>query len=69
MEKTTVESKIREVIKERGITQSFIAKQADMKESDLSLCMNGKRKLKVSEFINICHLLELDLQNFKEVVA
>lgn len=46
MEKTTVESKIREVIKERGITQSFIAKQADMKEADLSLCMNGKRKLK-----------------------
>lgn len=69
MEKTTVENKIKEVIKERGITQAFVAKQSGIKEADLSLCMNGKRKLKVCEFINICHLLELDLNNFEEVLV
>jgi len=68
MEKT-VESKIKEIIKDRGITQAFVAKKAGIKEADLSLCMNGKRKFKVSEFINICLLLDLNLQNFEEVTA
>ncbi|MBR1625552.1 MAG: helix-turn-helix transcriptional regulator [Bacteroidales bacterium] len=69
MDKETVEMKIKDIIKNKGITQAFVARQAGIKEADLSLCMNGKRKFKVSEFVNICLLLELKLEDFEGVVA
>ena len=64
----TVEEKIKEVMQDKGISQTFVAKQIAIAEDDLFLCMTGKRKLKISEFLNLCNVLGLDLKDFKEIV-
>lgn len=56
---------IRSKIKERGITMVFISRQLGMNPDLLSKTMNGSRNLKADEFVNLCQLLDLTLEDFK----
>lgn len=62
----TVESKIKEIIKERGLQQKFICQKINISCEQFSQCMKGKRKLKTVEFLAICSLLGLQLNDFEE---
>ena len=64
----TIEAKIRETMRDKGISEAFVAKQIAIKKDDFILSLNGKRKLKISEFLNICTVLGLDLEDFSEEV-
>lgn len=56
---------IRNKIKERGVTMAFISRQLGMNPDLLSKTMNGSRNLKADEFVNLCQLLDLTLEDFK----
>lgn len=62
----TVESKIKEIVKERGLQQKFICEKIKISCEQFSQCMKGKRKLKTVEFLAICSLLGLQLNDFEE---
>ena len=48
-------------IKERGVTLVFVSKQAKIKSKTL----NGNRNMKADEFVNLCQVLDLTLEDFK----
>lgn len=60
-----VVSVISERIKERGVTLVFVSKQADMKTDLLSKTLNGTRNMKADEFVKLCQVLDLTLEDFK----
>ena len=62
----SVESKIKEIVKERGLQQKFICEKVKISQEQFSQCMLGKRKFQTIEFLAICSLLELQLNDFKE---
>lgn len=62
---SNVISVINERIKERGVTLVFVSKQAHMKPDLLSKTLLGTRNLKADEFINLCQILDLTLDDFK----
>ena len=40
----SVESKIKEIVKERGLQQKFICEKVKISQEQFSQCMRGKRK-------------------------
>ncbi len=65
MKYKSIELKIKEILKERGLQQKFICEKIAIPPQIFSYCMCGKRKFKVWEFISICELLKLDFAIFK----
>lgn len=63
---STVTAVINNRIKERGVTLVFVAKHANMKTDLLSKTLNGNRNLKADEFVNLCQVLGLTLDDFSE---
>lgn len=57
---------IKKYIDENGIRYSFVADNVGMNRELFSRSMDGKRVLKADEFIKICILLSLDLEEFNE---
>ena len=62
-----VVSVIGERIKERGVTLVFVSRQARMNPDLLSKTLNGTRNLKADEFVKLCQILDLTLDDFKAV--
>lgn len=56
--------KMQSYISDSGIKQKFIAEQAQLAESTLSLILSGKRKCGVDEYIQICKALGLPFEAF-----
>lgn len=56
---------INKQIKERGVTIALVAKQVHMKTDLLSKTLNGNRNMKADEFVNLCQVLDLTLEDFK----
>lgn len=52
-------------ITENGIKQNFVAEKAGMPPELLRRSLEGRRKLQADEFIAICAVLSLDLNDFK----
>lgn len=52
-------------IRARGVTLVFVGKQANMKPDLLGKTLAGDRKLKADEFVNLCRVLDLTLDDFK----
>lgn len=52
-------------IKERGVTLVFVSKQANIKTDLLSKTLNGNRNMKADEFVSLCQVLDLTLEDFK----
>jgi plasmid maintenance system antidote protein VapI len=49
-----IRDSIRLYLRDRGFTQTAIAKRADIPEKKLSEVLNKKRKLEVGEFFRLC---------------
>ncbi len=60
-----VSTVISDRIKERGVTLAFVSKQAHMKADLLDKTLNGSRNMKADEFVNLCQVLDLTLEDFK----
>ena len=65
----TVEKKIDQYLKEKGIKQIFVAEKAGITSYAMSDICNEKRKITVLEYYNVCKALELPLNYFLEVAV
>lgn len=54
-------------IKERGVTLVFISRKIQMNPDMLSKALKGTRNLKADEFVRICRILDLTLDDFDSV--
>jgi len=61
----TVMEVINDRIRARGVTLVFVSKQANMKPDLLSKTLAGHRKMKADEFVSLCQVLDLTLEDFK----
>lgn len=52
-------------IKERGVALSIVSKQVHMKTDLLAKTLSGNRNMKADEFVNLCQVLDLTLEDFK----
>ena len=59
-----IEKAIREYIEDNGIKQSFICEKTGMSPAIFSRVYCGERKLRASEFISICDVLNVDPRMF-----
>ena len=62
----SIETKIKEILKERGLQQKYICENIKISQEQFSQCLNKKRKFKTIEFLAICSLLNLSVEDFKE---
>lgn len=56
---STIEQ-INRIIDERGLKQSYIADKIGIRCSTMSRVLNGKRNLKIGEFLSLCDLLNIN---------
>ncbi len=61
----SVISVINSRIEERGVTLVFLSKHTNIKTDLLSKTLNGNRKMKADEFVRLCLILELTLEDFE----
>lgn len=59
-----VGAKILEFLNESGITQTFLSKKANIPLSKLNLALNGKRRITMEEYANICWALGVNTDQF-----
>lgn len=55
---------IREYIQQHGISQKYVAINMGITESRLSLMLNGKRRITVDDYTDICRAMALDPRKF-----
>ena len=55
---------LNEKISQRGITISELSRRAHVNDELLRRSLNGVRTLKATEFVAVCHVLELDIDDF-----
>lgn len=59
-----VSSKILEYLHQRGITQTFLANRTGIGISKLNMALNGKRRLALTEYEQICWALGVGVDAF-----
>lgn len=61
---------VREVIdqsrKERGMTIAELARRAGIKYDSLYFSLKGDRKIPATEFVSLCKLLDLKVEDFSD---
>ena len=57
---------IKAYLDENGIKQSFLAEETKIPRSILNAMLNGKRKITVEEYFEICNALRLNANYFAE---
>lgn len=62
----TINAKISDYIKSRGIRQNFLAQKLGLDDAKASAMLNGKRKLTASEFLTFCEAFDVDPKAFYE---
>lgn len=55
---------LKKYIEESGLKQKALAEKAGLTEVRLCLILQGKRKLEVGEYFNICDALDVPLDKF-----
>lgn len=58
--------KIKNYLKDNGISQSFICKKTGIAPAKLNLALNGKRRLTFDEYSLICGVLDVSTAKFLE---
>lgn len=56
-------NRIKEILKERGISQTWLAKQLDIPVKNLNPYINNKIELKLSTAIKIAKILNVDIKD------
>ena len=59
-----VEKKLSSVIEEKGISVLSISRRTGIDSQSLYRCMRGEQKLKASEFLAVCKVVEVDPKDF-----
>lgn len=62
--KYTYGGKIKKYLDDNGIKYSFVAEKAGMPLHMFSAILNGRRKITVEEYFNICTVLRRDVNYF-----
>ena len=57
---------IKNHITNHGMKQNFVAERAGIPPELFRRSLNGERKIPADEFIAICNVLSLDIQDFEE---
>ena len=65
----SAEEKIKATIIERGLKQSYVAVNAGIADHKLSRSLNGYRRLRPEEFVRLCQVLGLQMEDFRIDVA
>ena len=60
----SIGEKIKEILRERGITQTQLSIDTSIPLPKLNLSLTGKRRLKLEELEVICHVLKVDANTF-----
>ena len=56
---------IKKYLNNNGIKQSIISEKTGISEPKLSMMLNGKRRIEVTEYFRICDSLGVPLDTFK----
>ena len=64
MKNTPIHERVRNYVLEMGISQKLIAENMKTSESKLSLMLNGKRRMTVDDYINICKAVAVSPTKF-----
>lgn len=59
-----VNERLKKIVEERGIKQSFLCEQTGMTPDAISRILNSNRKVTADEFLNICQVLNVDPRQF-----
>ena len=60
-----VHAKIKEYLRENGIRQVFVADKAGIDRSVFNLMINGKRRIPADTLVDICDVLNIDMNLFR----
>ena len=63
-----ISSYLKEYFKKNNISQYEVEERTGIKQSKISLALNGKRKLTAEELITIAIVYNLDLNKIKEII-
>ena len=64
MERKMIWENIRDYVSEKKLSQKQIAENMDITEPRLSLMLNGKRKMTVDDYINLCKAIAVHPTKF-----
>jgi len=64
MERKMIWENIRDYVSEKKLSQKQIAENMDITEPRLSLMLNGKRKMTVDDYINLCKAIAVPPTKF-----
>ena len=56
-------------IEEKGMLCKAVAEKAGIDPKIFSLCMTGRRRFLAAEFVEVCHVLGLEMSDFRPVRA
>lgn len=64
MEALSIRERVKAYVSEKGISQKLIAENMGTTESRVSLMLNGKRKMTVDEYVNLCRAIAVSPTRF-----
>jgi transcriptional regulator with XRE-family HTH domain len=64
MERKMIWENIRDYVSEKKLSRKQIAENMDITEPRLSLMLNGKRKMTVDDYINLCKAIAVPPTKF-----
>lgn len=67
MERKMIWENIRDYVSEKKLSQKQIAENMDITEPRLSLMLNGKRKMTVDDYINLCKAIAVPPTKFLNI--
>lgn len=64
MENVSIRERVRKYVSDMDISQKLIAVNMQTSESKVSLMLNGKRKMTIDDYINICKAIAVSPNKF-----
>jgi DNA-binding Xre family transcriptional regulator len=62
----SINEKLKAIVDERGIKQSYLCQKTGMSADCISRILNSTRKITADEFLNLCDVLEIDPRAFRK---
>jgi len=56
-------------IEDKGMLSKAVAEKAGIDPKIFSLCMTGRRRFLAAEFVKVCHVLDLEMSDFRPIKA
>ena len=62
----SVEANIKQYLDDHGISQLHVSRKTGIDPAKLNLSLNGKRRMSLAEFRNVCWALDVSADTFLE---